>query len=59
MAPNKLGSHQTCEYWQHCQKGEDAEEHQHPNTHALLVLLILFVFLNTISIFTDTFFCLW
>ena len=59
MASNKLGSHQPCEYWQHCQKGEDAEEHQHPNAHTLLVFLILLVFLDAIRIFTDTFFGFW
>ena len=40
-------------------KGEDAEEHQHPYTHTFLVSLILFVFLDAIRIFTDTFFGFW
>ncbi len=56
MAPNKLGSHQPGEHWKHCQEGEYTEEHQHPNAHTLLIFLILFVFLDTIRIFANTFF---
>ena len=59
MAPNKLGLHQPSEHWKHGQKGEDAEEHQHPYAHTFLVSLILFVFLDAIHIFTDTFFGFW
>ena len=59
MASNKLGLHQPGEHWKDGQKGEDAEEHQHPNAHTLLVFLILLVFLDTIRIFTDTFFGFW
>ena len=59
MASNKLGLHQPGEHWKHGQKGEDAEEHQHPNTHTLLIFLILFVFLDAIRIFADAFFGFW
>ena len=59
MASNKLGLHQSGEHWKDGQKGEDAKEHQHPNAHALLILLILFVFLDAIRIFTDTFLGFW
>ena len=59
MASNKLDLHQPGEHWKDGQKGEDAEEYQHPNAHALLILLILLVFLDAIRIFTDTFFGFW
>ena len=47
--------HQASKNWKNCQEGEDAEEDHHPNSHALLVLLVFFVVLDTICIFTNTF----
>mgnify|MGYP004132111543 CR=1 FL=1 len=48
--------HQASKNWKDCQEGEDAEEDHHPYSHALFVLLVFFVFLNAIFIFTNTFF---
>ena len=54
MASNKLGLHQPGEYWKDGQKGEDAEEYQHPNAHAFLIFLVFFVFFDAIFILTNT-----
>ena len=47
--------HQASKNWKNCQEGEDAEEDHHPYSHTLLVLLVFFVFLDAICIFTHTF----
>lgn len=48
--------HYPCQYRQHSDKCKYSKEDEHPFTHTLLVLLILFITLNTLFNFAYTFF---